>query len=610
MNRDRSGDEMRFSNEPQKNIFIIAAAVASLSLAGCFDSSGMKSKDAASESSTTESRNRVITVQKSQGINVGESNSIWTVGMLKNTANDLTLAVDRISLTQGENYRKLSWNLPMTGLQGGSTSGTRTFLSEWGFLIGRGSNSGAGDINMWVVDHIANKYTKVFDSSIDPTGSAPAAGSRGSVFSYKVRGSDGKDYNFIAISYKEAGGNIRIERFLVDTGNSNIETRFKRVTPYSSPSGTLASTAAVYSSFLYPNCGTNGCTPIFYGNFINTVQGYDLTADVPPTPYTGAMIAAPLRTAPNAAFTSVSHAAGQPFGAVNVDVYSMAGDPNDGYVFLASDQSNLVNNSHVAYDKTNEIVFRIGRESRIGPAGINDLNNSQAIVTAWKRECFVTEPNCSPITTNKSRVYSDVGENIGPSSDLGNGCVAMVGWKRTSEPDANNYRPGVYTACIRDPNNLDKGLAVTKVGEGRGATYMYNDFTGAYQADRPVTILFDLSDKKVTGMSEVKMLWVPKLGFSNNLTGLTVKYRCYAKAQSANPPAYKIWPTPGAIAPFLPGVPPEEVAPTQFPPALTMTKIPNCSGPTVNQVEFELTRIPKVRFTRFDSITLTGTPYP
>jgi hypothetical protein len=560
----------------------------SLALSGCSGCSSSFSPSANSSSGFgSVGKQSLLTVQKTKGINVGESNSIWTVGMNKPDANNLILLVTRISLNEGDNYAKMQWSIPTTGNLAGSFTGTRTFLSEHGFLIGRGSNA-SGDVAMYVVDNVTNKWTQVFAAN------NAASGARTSVFSYKVRGTDGKDYSFIAMAYQESNGaNIRIERFLVDLNNSDITQKFTRVTPISSPNGKLTSNAAVYSSFLYPNCTTTGCKPIFYGHILTQVQGFDLTVDVPPTPLSGTnTVAAALVDPPNMAFVSTSHPASfGPFGSINNQAYSAVGDPNDGYLYMASDQSSTVDDAHMAYDRTNQIVFRMGRSSKIGPQGFADSNPPQALITAFKRECFFDPnyTNCDPLTTKNSRIYSDVGASLGPASDLGNGCVAALDWKRPSETGANAYTPGVYTACIRDPNDLDKGLVVTKIAQVQAATYMYSDFTGAYQSDQPVDILFDLTKEKVSGLQSIRLLWVPKIGFGNNLMGLTVQVRCYPKSQLSNPPPFQPW--------------------SSFPPALTMTDIPNCAGPTNNIVELLLTRIPKSRFTRFDSITLDGVPY-
>lgn len=562
-------------------ISFVLPALAVLALSRC---TGPKAETQPAATTLPSGQQTILTVQKSQGINVGESNSIWTVGMIRPDEANLTLEVTRISLNAGDNYSKMLWSIPMSGKLSVSATGTRTFLSEYGFLIGRGSNS-TGDIGFFLVDPASNKWTQVFAAA------NATAGSRGSVFSYKVRGGDQKDYSFIAIAYQETGGaNIRIERFLVDPANPDITKKFKRVTPYSTPHGRLAHGAAVYSSFLYPNCGVNGCQPVFYGGFVNQVQGFDMTVDVPPTPLNGSTtIVTKLVDHPNIGFVSTSHPASfGAFGSINDQTYSMAGDPNDGYVYLAADQSTMANNSHMAYDRTNQIVYRLGRQSKIGPNGFDNNNPAISLITAFKRECFFDPAyaNCDPRTTKNSRIFSDVGVELGPASDLGNGCIAAIDWKRPAEAGAIIYTPGVYTACIRDPNDLDKGLVVTKIAQVNAATYMYSDFTGAYQADQPVTILFDLTQNKVKGLKSIRLLWVPKVGFGSTLSGLSVQVRCYAK--DASPPPFASW--------------------AGFPNGMTMSDIPNCTGSGINQVELLLTRIPKSRFTRFDSITLSGTP--
>ncbi len=569
-------------------------------LIGC---DGNNSKSAASAPPPTTGFDPRPSIQRTQGLNVGESNSIWTVGMVKpqGDAAQLVLKVVRISLTQGESYKKQNWEINVANVKSElavSTTGTRTFLSDWGLLIGRGSNTG-GHIGMFIVDNRADRWDTLFlaDNAAD--------GSRASVFSYRVRNTaDNRDYEYVAIAYREREGNIRIERWRVNSTAANFASRFTRLRPYSTAPQKINSNAAIYSGFLYPNCGQNGCRPVFFGGVSRQVDGFDLTVDVPGTPFTtnGTAMATTIVRPPNESFISTSHpktAAGSSvptgqYGSINDYAYSMGGDPSDGTIFLSEDQTNSVNNSFLAFDRVNEIAFRVGRDSKMGAAGIDPNMVARPLVTAFKKGCFTNIapttglPDCHPMNTNNSKLFTDVGEDLGPASDLGNGCIAVVGFKRPGEAAANDFKPGIYTACIRDPNDLSKGLSVTKIANGEAATYMYNDFTGASLADRPVNVLFDFSTKKMNGIKMARFYWVPKLGFSETLTGLNMRYRCYPKAQEQNPPAFQNFPM------------------ATFPKAATLTQIPNCSGPSINMVEFEFTRIPKSRYTRFELINVTA----
>lgn len=540
-----------------------------------------KSTDASENSSlSVQGSEKMVTIQKRQGLNVGESSSIWAVGMLRlGGSQTTTLNVDQISLKPGDNYKKKSWTISLSGHHGTSTIGTRTFLSEHGFLIGRASVIGGtrGGVALIVVDPNENTFRTIFEAEDG------APGTRASVFGYKVH-TAGIAYDFIAISYRRFDGSIRIERFLV-TPNASLVRRFERMTPYEAPNG--LGDGAVYSSFLFQNCQSeNNCQPIFYGGWVDKVEGYHLTANIPPTPFTiqPNPITPQRQMRPNQNFVSTSHPPGGLFGSVNEKAYSMAGDPDEGWVYLAADEEPFGNNSFTAYDRTNQLVFRVGRESKIGPQGRDPSQPSRPLVTVFKRECFFDPAfaNCDPRTTSHSRYFTDVGERLGPSSDLGNGCVAILGWARPGEPDANDLRPGIYTACVRDPNNLDKGLSVTKIAETKGATYMYNDFTGSMLVDKPNRILFDFSEKKLNGFKKANFYWAPKIGFANRITGLNFKYRCYSKSQAAQPPPFK------------------DVTLAQLPEAMSPFVLPQCGGSQINQVEIEISRIPRQRFTRFD----------
>lgn len=536
---------------------------------------------------------KMVSILKREGLNVGESSAIWGVGMIRQSDNTkLTLNVERISLRPGDGYSKKTWAIPLTGAQGVSTTGTRTFLSDFGLLIGRsgpiqsGENQGKWAVALLVVDPDINQYRTIFSEENG------ASATRATVFSYRVH-SAGKAYEFVAIAYKEFDGAIRIERFLVSPQLS-FDKKFVRMRPYKVVNPAITGGNSVYSGFLYPNCNSSGdCQPIFYGAHSAQVEGYHLNADVPPTPYdvNSSPITPNRQERPNKDFISTSHPNGGPFGSVNHNVYSIAGDPDDGWVYLAADQSVFHNNSFVAYDKTNQLVFRVGRESKIGPQGFDVDNTARPLITVFKRECFFDPnfKNCDPRTTSHSRLFTDVGERLGPSSDLGNGCIAILGWARPGEPNANDFKAGVYTACVRDPNNLDRGLSVTKISEVRGATYMYNDFTGSMLADRPIQILFDFTERKISAFKKAEFYWAPKLGFGASLSGLNISYRCYSKQQAENPPPFTKL--------------------TNLPKAMESRVLPGCGGENINQVEFEVERQFKQRFTRFDLINVTATSY-
>ena len=257
-------------------------ALGFLFLSACTNSSGPSSPPSPVKTSSLQT----YTLQKTQGINVGEADAVWGVGMLAPEPNTVVLNVTRISLAQGANYSKQSWSIPMTGNLNLSGTGTRTFLSQWGFLVCRGSNS-TGDVGLYAVDSILNTWVQVYETN---TGSA---GGRCSAFGYNAQGSDGKNYSFIAFAYMGADGATKIERFLVNAGASDLASRFTRVTPYSAVSPNLNSTIGFYNGFLFQNQQPSGAyLPQFFGGYpasgvvggLSQIQGYDMTVDVPPTP--------------------------------------------------------------------------------------------------------------------------------------------------------------------------------------------------------------------------------------------------------------------------------------------------------------------------------------
>src|SRR6185503_1598178 len=98
------------------------------------------------------------------------------------------------------------------------------------------------------------------------------------------------------------------------------------------------------------------------------------------------------------------------------------------------------------------------------------------IITVFKKECFVSETNCHPVDTKNARIFTDVGELLGPTSDLGNGCVAVLSFARPGEFSQSDFQTKVYKACARDAKDLDKGIFSTLLASVDGAAYMYNDF--------------------------------------------------------------------------------------------------------------------------------------
>lgn len=214
-----------------------------------------------------------------------------------------------------------------------------------------------------------------------------------------------------------------------------------------------------------------------------------------------------------------------------------------------------------------------------------------------KRECFVSEPDCDPTTPApagnpgavRSRVFTDVGTMLGSSSDLGNGCIAIIGSEVLYGARAD-AKEGIYTACVRDPYNLDKGIIFSKVAEVQGAFYMYNDFTGATLYSRDVRPLFDFTERRTTSIQGARLYWSPKLGFSPDaIIGLQLEYRCFTKG--VNP----------AAIPFKPIVTGKAFVPIE---------LAGCTGAGINQVELKITKLPNRRYTRFQTLSVTAAKGP
>lgn len=95
-------------------------------------------------------------------------------------------------------------------------------------------------------------------------------------------------------------------------------------------------------------------------------------------------------------------------------------------------------NNFVSYDKVNQLVFHSHRATRLEPDGTLGTQ-TRSLITVYDRKCFSSDNNCDPTVTSnaKSRLFRDVGEMLGPTSDLGNGCVAVLSFRRPGEEGGN-----------------------------------------------------------------------------------------------------------------------------------------------------------------------------
>lgn len=546
---------------------------------------------------------RQLTLEKVSGINMGESTGIWGAGMLDgyldNGALKQNVKINYLSLDPLKSFPKTVWDWSVPSELVGSASfskGIRTFVSEWGLLMGKTGDIHAG---LYLAELSTRSVKKIF-ATMDP-GYYPLAsgGMRSAPFSYKVG-----DNKFIALIYRRSSSyssavstdTYRIERFWYKNGN------FVRVRPYDFPNTQGLQDNDVYSSFL-DACSTKArsggnCAPRLHftcnGCTRSKVQAVDLTADAnPPTLYT--VSSSPVTptevVAPNKNFDSVSHPTsgtynGMELGSINDKVYSMAGDPDEGNIFRTN-RDGGGSLSHVAYDRLNGIVYRIDRTSNLLPDG-HAGSAGGPVISIFKKECFISRTNCDPTVVGSaagSKIFRDGGsDSLGPASDLGDGCVAIMGLYKPSSAEKGKY-PGVYKACTRDKDDLSKGISMMKIGEFEGFLYMYNDFTASQLYDLDVNIEYDFAAERFSPSKSLKFLWEPRSGFSAaSIVDLELKYRCFAKT---SPPAgdagFVVWNLADIGA------------------AYKTTLIPNCNG---NVVQFRMKKAGP-HYTRFRSLKVT-----
>lgn len=551
-------------------MFVVTHLFAILLLASCTGTPG----DGSNSSNKTGPK---ITIQKNEGINVNESDAIWITGMKIFDGTARTVKIHRMELKSELNYPVTTSDLALPGAKGEAGSGIRTYVTEDGLLIGK---TGGTEVGLY----LARNQGGVSAIWEPPAGNI-LNGSRATPFAYRIT-RDGTNHDYIAIAIKEpSAGWYRIHRFRKQ-GNSFVPLRALRIN-HANANEALG----VYTGYLNP-CGIKiqgECAPRFWGGRNSDFFGANLVVDVPGTPDDGQTITVPHIDAPNKAFTSASHPVGGQVGTVNDSVYSMSGD-EEGNHFLAYFPDTGSGNNFTSYDKVNQVVYLATRTTELEPDGTR-ANQKKPALYVFKRSCFISTPNCDPLAlkpaTVNARVFRDVGLEPGPTSDLGNGCVAVLSFKRPGEPDGNVYFTKVYRACIRDGEDLDKGMTVSLLGEVEGAAYMYNDFTGATLFDRPIYLLFDFAKRGVSSIKSASYYWTPRFGFSSTPIGLLAAVRCYKSGQKPN--------NDDGFTTFNLGN------------GIAQHEIPGCKGEGINQVEFKLERNPNVatRFTRFQNFSVS-----
>ena len=561
----------------------VAIAPLVLATTGCTDSFDVATNagQAVLQSVGLISNSGDVVMEKTQGLNVGESEAVWAAGLKRVVNNTLPIKIHRISLDPLLGYPKTTWTMNLTNpeIVACASTGTRTMVTEWGLLVGRGCTT-AG---LYLVDPVNGPLPNPI---VELPGSPD--GSRVTPIAYLTK-RNGVVRKFIGMAIQRMGDKVfRIERFMRDDASNS----FIRLKPYEFAAPSMPALGGVYKGFTLP-CSVfdpETCVPIFFGGGAGSVPntfGVKLDTDIlAPTPCPVSSCTATLSPVtvmpPNDSFVSASHPkSGGAFGSINDAVYSFAGDPDTGEVYKATTDGT----SHMSYDRINQLVYQIADGSSINSDGTRCTPFpacSHSVVTVFRKECFTTQTNCSPLTTDRSRIFTDVGPKLGPTSDLQNGCVAILSYTGPGSTDGADFVADVYKACVRDPADLNKGISIIKIAEAEGATYMYNDFTGATQGDHAQYVLFDFTARGITSIKNVRLEWTPKPGFTNTPVGLDNGVRCYTKGQK-NPPAF---------------------TPIPFGQAFTPQLIPGCGGANINQVEFEMKIVPKTRFTRLQSLSV------
>jgi hypothetical protein len=592
-------------------------------------------------------------IERTKGINIGESRDIWAVTFMSlgGTEDRTSFNIYKLALNVEKGFPVRTWKLKTPSYMN-SGSGSRTYVSEWGLLVARSATGGRPDIadhpdnevTLYLVPTdstnelvknqpsgiraifttgpaVANDYAPLFrDESPDLKGTKENYWGRASTLSYKVT-ANGKEYKYIGVIWRlnRPTPTVRLERFLWD----ETQKTFLRVRPYEftpQEDNVAMAGVGVYNGALSP-CDphlrvNDACVPAFYAAPFGKIFGVKLNGDIPSTQYNAntkgpVFDANSIRYLPpnvNSRFQSTSHpaAGGGAYGSINGGVYSAAVDtssdennPGAGSLFITSQNSAHVDGgeTHVAFDRINDLVFSTFRASTLNQPPKERSSVGRTIVSVFRKECFYKTADCSPDVDgspnpkkDKFRIFGDVGAALGPISDLGNGCVASLDLNRPVE-GLKQYS-GVYRICVKDPNNLAKGVGSLKIADFEGNAYMYNDFTAATLYDRPVILNYDfLEENKLKEVKNVRIYWEPKQAYPSEIFGLNLSYRCYKKGTPVtdNSPLFIPLPTNEIPKAYVDSAP-----------------LANCGGADVNQVDLKLEVIGRQKYMRFQKIRLSS----
>ena len=536
--------------------------------------------------SSTGDRPERVTIQKAEGLNINEADAIWVAGMLRaesyGSSYKREVKVHRLDLKSGLSFPVRTWDLTLLGDVAYSGSGIRTFVAEEGFLMVK---AGGTTISLYRASPNKDQVEKLWSIS--------NGYSRGIPLAYRVI-KNGKQYDYYGIATKESGSDYwwRVYR-LLKQGDKLVQVRPYRIY-YKGDDPSIT----IYTGYL-DTCSTKAsdnsgnCAPQFFGGKGSVYFGVNLAeVDIPGTPGTNP-ITVPNVAPKNRGFASTSHPMGGKYGVLNHSLYSMSGD-DQGNILLAHFNATSRGADYTAFDKVNRLVYHVNRATNMKPEGRS--GSASAAIAIYKRECFSSLKECDPSKKysgkTRSKIFLDVGNNVGPSSDLGNGCVAILSLEKGAGTgvvkDNKKLETRIYQSCIKNPNDIEEGITMTLLGKVDGAAYMYNDFTGATLYDRPNYIFYDFEKMGFPSIKDVQFHWVPRIGYTKNPKGIRASFRCYRKNEKpAGDDGFKEF-SIGV------GLKPHDLA--------------GCGGKGISQVEIKMERdkSKELGFTRFQFLSLTA----
>jgi hypothetical protein len=194
----------------------------------------------------------------------------------------------------------------------------------------------------------------------------------------------------------------------------------------------------------------------------------------------------------------------------------------------ASENSRELNGTYtMAYDASTDTVwFNRGGNMKMG---------------LIKRKCLTTESNC---TTSDYilNLQPPPGSAIGPMSPLKDGRIAVLSVAGAPNSETGTYpsngKASVWVMKVKDPANLAAGVDSVKVADIDGHPYMYVDFTGAtlytFESEQTFKITdipgyspMSTKDPAPRKLKEASFSWLNKSGTEAQWKDLRLEARCY-----------------------------------------------------------------------------------